>query len=69
MTKTLTVTGMSCGHCVSHVKSALEGVEGVTTAEVSLEEGQADLTLSAEVGDDALVAAVEAAGYQAEVRG
>ena len=28
MTKTLTITGMSCGHCVGHVKSALEGLDG-----------------------------------------
>jgi len=32
MTKTLAITGMSCGHCVSHVKSALEDLEGVTLA-------------------------------------
>ena len=67
MTKTLTITGMSCGHCVSHVKTALEGVEGVTAADVSLEGSRADLTLTTEVGDAVLIAAVEGAGYQAEV--
>ncbi len=68
MTKTIAVTGMSCGHCVSHVKSALEGLEGVTEADVSLEESQAQVTLSTDVADADLVAAVEAAGYQAEAR-
>ena len=68
MTKTLAITGMSCGHCVSHVKSALEGLEGVTEADVSLEESQAQVTLSTDVADADLVAAVEAAGYQAEAR-
>ncbi len=68
MTKTLGITGMSCGHCVSHVKSALEGLDGVTLADVSLEDNQAKITLSVDMPDADLVAAVEAAGYQAEVR-
>ena len=67
MNKKLEITGMSCGHCVSHVKSALEGVEGVSQAEVSLENHEAEVTLSDQVVDADLIAAVEAAGYQAEV--
>ena len=68
MNKKLRVSGMSCGHCVSHVKSALEGIEGVSQADVSLENHEAEVTLSGEVIDADLIAAVEAAGYQAEVR-
>ena len=68
MNKSLAITGMSCEHCVSQVKAALEGMEGVTRADVSLEESQADITLSADVPDADLVAAVETAGYQAEAR-
>jgi copper chaperone CopZ len=68
MTKQLKISGMSCGHCVSHVKSALEGVEGVSEADVSLENDAAQVTLSDDVVDGDLIAAVEAAGYQAEVR-
>ncbi len=68
MNKQLEISGMSCGHCVSHVKSALEGIEGVSQADVSLENHQADVTLSAEVVDADLITAVEAAGYQAAVR-
>jgi copper chaperone CopZ len=68
MTKTLAITGMSCGHCVSHVKSALEELEGVTLADVSLEDNRADVTLSKDVPDADLIAAVESAGYQAEAR-
>ena len=67
MNKKLEITGMSCGHCVSHVKSALEGVEGVSQAEVSLENHEAEVTLSDQVVDADLIAAVEVAGYQAEV--
>ena len=68
MNKKLRVSGMSCGHCVSHVKSALEGIEGVSQADVSLENHEAEVTLSGEVIDADLIAAVEAAGYEAEVR-
>ena len=67
MNKKLKISGMTCGHCVSHVKSALEGMEGVSEADVSLENNAAEVTLSGEVIDADLVAAVEAAGYQAEV--
>ena len=67
MNRTLKISGMSCGHCVSHVKSALENIEGVSESDVSLENHEAEVTLSGEVVDADLIAAVEAAGYQAEV--
>ena len=67
MHKKLKISGMSCGHCVSHVKSALEGIEGVSQADVSLGNHEAEVTLSGEVVDADLFEAVEAAGYQAEV--
>jgi copper chaperone CopZ len=67
MNKKLKISGMSCGHCVSHVKSALEDIEGVSRSDVSLENQEADVTLSDEVLDADLISAVEAAGYQAEV--
>jgi len=68
MKKQLNITGMSCGHCVSHVKSALEDIDAVSLAEVSLEDHRADVTASSDVPDEALVAAVVGAGYEAEVR-
>lgn len=67
MNRKLKISGMSCGNCVSHVKSALEALEGVSQSDVSLESHEAEVTLSGEVGDADLIAAVEAAGYQAEV--
>lgn len=67
MKKQLNITGMSCGHCVSHVKSALEDIDAVSLAEVSLEDHRADVTASSDVPDEALVAAVVGAGYEAEV--
>ncbi len=66
MNMKLKISGMSCGHCVSQVKSALEGIEGVSQVDVSLENHEAEVTLSDQVNDADLFGAVEAAGYQAE---
>ena len=56
---------MSCGHCTAQVQAALENLEGVLQAEVSLSEQTASITLEKEVSNDVLTSAVEAAGYQA----
>ena len=64
MQKTLKIEGMMCGHCSAHTKKALEGVDGVSLAEVSHESGTAVLTLTKPVPDDALKQAVESAGYK-----
>jgi len=63
MALTITVTGMSCEHCEQTVTEALEGVSGVTSASVNREAEQA--TVEGDVEPDALVAAVENAGYEA----
>ncbi len=63
MRKLLKIEGMSCGHCVMHVQSALEDVPGVKSAKVDLLERQA--LVDGEVLDDqALRAAVSNAGYR-----
>ena len=68
---TLTVRGMSCGHCEMRVSKALSGIEGVRKAEASHEKGTAIVSVDpkAEVDVAALVAAVEGAGYEAEAAG
>ena len=63
MTKTMTVEGMSCGHCSSRVEQALNAIDGVT-ATVNLEAKTATLQLASEVPDDTLRKAVEDAGYE-----
>lgn len=64
-TLNLAVTGMSCKHCQAHVKEALEKVPGVASAEVDLEGAKACVKADDSVTADALVKAVEAAGYSA----
>lgn len=61
MTTKFKVDGMSCGHCSARVQSALAKVQGVTAAEVDLENGIA--TVSGEFDADKAVAAVVDAGY------
>jgi copper chaperone CopZ len=60
---TLTITGMSCGHCVMHVQKALAAVPGVQVKKVEI--GRATIAYdAAEVTLDALRQAVAGAGYQ-----
>jgi copper chaperone len=63
----LKVEGMSCGHCVTTVKSALTVVQGVHQVEVSLEGEKATVRADDAVADGALVEAVEQAGYAASL--
>jgi copper chaperone CopZ len=63
MKKLLTIEGMSCGHCVMHVKSALEEVPGVAKAEVDLIKKSA-MVEGEDLNDIALKHAVTEAGYR-----
>ena len=65
--KTLNIEGMMCQHCVAHVKEALEGVRGVKNVVVSLDAGTAELDAGLLTSDKALVDAVVAAGYKAQM--
>jgi copper chaperone CopZ len=61
---TLQIDGMSCGHCLNAVNKALNGVAGAKVNEVKM--GRAVVELPAEgPGPEALVAAVQKAGYRA----
>ncbi|MCQ5055961.1 heavy metal translocating P-type ATPase [Agathobaculum butyriciproducens] len=64
MKKTMKIEGMMCGHCEATVKKALEGLDGVTSAEVSHEAGTAVVELSADVTDDVLKKTVEDKDYK-----
>ena len=65
-TSTYTVTGMTCGHCVSSVKEEVGEVPGVTGVDVDLESGRVDVS-----GDspdaEAVRAAIREAGYEVTV--
>ena len=58
-----TVTGMTCGHCVLSVREEVSEVPGVNAVDVDLESGR--LSVSGQgFTDEAVAAAVEAAGYE-----
>ena len=61
---TLKIEGMMCPHCSGRVKTALEALDGVSTAEVSHESGTAVITLTKDLPADTLKATVEAQGYK-----
>jgi copper chaperone len=65
-TKTYSVPEIHCGHCEAAVKRELHSVSGVETVEVDLETKL--VTVSGDRLDDAaLVAAIDEAGYEAEL--
>ena len=65
MAITLSVTGMTCDHCVRSVTQALQAVAGVEKVSVSLDAGCARVDGRASPG--ALVQSIEEEGYKAQV--
>ena len=65
---TLNITSMSCAACATRVEKALAQAPGVTSADVNYALERADLEVDGNADADALVAAVEKAGYGAIFR-
>ncbi|GIH49872.1 heavy-metal-associated domain-containing protein [Microbispora rosea] len=63
-TATYTVTGMTCGHCVSSVKEEIGEVPGVTGVEVELATGLVTVESDSPLDTATIRAAVEEAGYE-----
>lgn len=61
--KVMKIDGMMCGHCTATVTRVLNEIEGVS-AEVSLEDKCAYITLTKDVPDEVLKNAVAAQGYK-----
>ncbi|MFB7894233.1 heavy-metal-associated domain-containing protein [Microbacterium sp. NPDC056044] len=60
-----TVTGMSCGHCEASVRGEVSKLDGVQDVQVSAAAGTLTIVSAAELADDAVIAAVDEAGYTA----
>lgn len=67
-TRNLKISGMTCLDCSKRVASALRRVEGVADANVDYRGGEATVKTTNGVSDQALLNAVQGAGYQAEVK-
>lgn len=64
MEKKILVEGMSCGHCVNHVKEALSELNGVTSVTVDLDAKTAIIEVSVDVNDEDIKFAIDDAGYE-----
>ncbi len=60
--KTYTVTGMTCGHCVSAVRGEVSKIDGVEAVDVDLATGHLTVTGNG-FGDEEIREAVDEAGY------
>ena len=63
-TSTYSVTGMTCGHCVSAVRTEVGELPGVTGVAVDLATGRVTVTSGAPLDTASVRAAVEEAGYE-----
>jgi copper chaperone CopZ len=62
MVSTVTISGMSCAHCVRAVFTSLSGVEGISRADVSI--GSAVIEHDGTVSAEAVREAISIAGYE-----
>jgi copper chaperone len=61
---TVTVLGMTCGHCAHSVREEVDAIPGVTDVDVDLNSGRVTIGGSASVDRNAIKRAIEAAGYE-----
>lgn len=59
------VTGMSCGHCETAIRSEVSEIPGVTGIEVSAQTGRLAVTAEQPIEDATVIAAVDEACYTA----
>lgn len=63
-TTTVTVTGMSCGHCATSVREEITDIPGVRAVDVDLASGSVTIDSDSVLEAAAIKTAVEDAGYQ-----
>ncbi len=64
LTKSFSITGMTCGNCERHVREAAEAVPGVSAVDVDRPGNRATVTFDPQqTTADAIAAAITEAGY------
>lgn len=58
MKKKVLVEGMKCENCAKHVKEALVGVDGITSADVNLDDKFVIVEINGNVNDESIKLAV-----------
>ncbi|OBH62846.1 heavy-metal-associated domain-containing protein [Mycobacterium sp. E2479] len=59
------VSGMSCGHCEAAVRSEVAQIPGVDDVRISATTGRLVVTSTQPIDADAVLGAVDEAGYEA----
>jgi len=60
----ITVTGMTCQHCVMSVTEEIREIDGVSAVDVELESGAVTVLSNREISTDEIAVAVTEAGFQ-----
>jgi copper chaperone len=63
-TSSVTVLGMTCGHCALSVREEVGAIAGVTEVDVDLKSGRVTIDSTSPVDPNAIKGAVEEAGYE-----
>ncbi|EQB86153.1 copper ion binding protein [Clostridium punense] len=64
MKKRILIEGMSCNHCVNHVKEALSELNGVSNVEVNLAAKYAVIETKDDIKDEDIRFVIDDAGYE-----
>ncbi|MDK2585649.1 heavy-metal-associated domain-containing protein [Romboutsia sedimentorum] len=65
MQKKLLIEGMSCGHCVNHLKTALtEDIKGIKVLDVNLDKKYARVEMEDSVNETELNLVIEELGFE-----
>jgi copper chaperone CopZ len=65
MQKKLLIEGMSCGHCVNHLKTALtEDIKGIKVLDVNLDKKYAIVEMQDGVNETELNSVIEELGFK-----
>ncbi|MFH2124655.1 MAG: heavy metal-associated domain-containing protein [Pseudomonadota bacterium] len=59
---TIKIRGMSCQHCVSSTKKALEAIPGISNIQINLEKGEA--TFDGNVDSQTIIEAITRIGFE-----
>lgn len=62
-TTTITVDGMTCGHCAASVREEISELAGVTNVDVDVASGRVEIVSDAALDTAAVHSAVVEAGY------
>lgn len=63
-TTSITVTGMTCGHCAASVREEITEIAGVKAVYVDVDSGAVTIDSAAPLDPAAIESAVEEAGYR-----